>query len=49
MADFSRNTEYLFKGNLTIMKIFNELPASEHDPFSFKVDVIYNTVSKFAH
>ncbi|XP_018573360.1 nuclear RNA export factor 1-like [Anoplophora glabripennis] len=43
IADFSRNTEYLFRGAYTIMKIFNQLPPSEHDPSSFKVDVIYST------
>ncbi|KAJ8922836.1 hypothetical protein NQ315_007871 [Exocentrus adspersus] len=43
LADFSRNVEYLFRGSTSIIKQFNHLPLSEHDPFSFKSDLIYST------
>ncbi|KAJ8951754.1 hypothetical protein NQ318_012605 [Aromia moschata] len=43
VADFSRNSEFLFRGSLQIMKLFSQLPPTEHDPYSFKVDLIYST------
>lgn len=46
-ADVSRVNQVLYKGNSEIVKVLNNLPNSEHDPFTFTVDLIYSTVSSF--
>lgn len=45
MADFSRNSTNLYKGPTQILNILCKLPSSEHDPYSFMVDLIYYSVS----
>jgi nuclear RNA export factor len=35
------NSRNLFVGSSAIMKLFSDLPHSEHDPYSFTVDVLY--------
>lgn len=45
LADLSRTDNFLYKSNTEIMKIFEKLPLTEHDPFSFTVDLISYTVN----
>lgn len=47
MADMSKNNQFLFRGPAQILNVLSSLPLSEHDPFSFKIDLIYYTVSTF--
>lgn len=44
MADISRSDQFLFKGPSEIMNTLSSLPATEHDPFSFQVDLMSYTV-----
>ncbi|XP_063904819.1 nuclear RNA export factor 2-like [Zophobas morio] len=37
------STRNLYIGSTEIMRLFNILPRSEHDPYSFTVDVLYHT------
>lgn len=39
------STRNLYIGSTEIMRLFNILPRSEHDPYSFTVDVLYHTVN----
>ncbi|KAJ8973114.1 hypothetical protein NQ317_014453 [Molorchus minor] len=42
LADFSRSCKSLYRGSYSIIQLFTKvLPATEHDPFSFNVDLIY--------
>ncbi|CAG9859895.1 unnamed protein product [Phyllotreta striolata] len=43
LADILLNHKNLYKGSTTIVNILNNLPATEHDPLSFLVDLIYYT------
>ncbi|XP_023024075.2 nuclear RNA export factor 1 [Leptinotarsa decemlineata] len=43
MADFSHNSRYLFQGNIMITNTLCGLAPTEHDPFSFCVDLMYHT------
>lgn len=47
LADLSRSELNLKQGGAAIIDLLNLLPASEHDPYSFTVDLIYCTVSFF--
>lgn len=43
-ADFSKTTDFIFKGRQDICNLFmNQLPQTEHDPYSFSVDLVYKT------
>ncbi|KAL3284584.1 hypothetical protein HHI36_018741 [Cryptolaemus montrouzieri] len=41
MADLSRSQQYLIKGNQCIIRKLKALPRTEHDPFSFTVDLMH--------
>ncbi|CAH1159357.1 unnamed protein product [Phaedon cochleariae] len=43
LADFSRQSKFLVRGNVDIANVLGNLPAVEHDPFSFYVDLMYYT------
>ncbi|KAG5867426.1 hypothetical protein JTB14_037673 [Gonioctena quinquepunctata] len=43
LADFSRQSTFLFQGSFKITNVLCGLPSTEHDPFSFMVDLIYFT------
>lgn len=45
MSNMSKCDEFVFKGPKKIIEILSDLPLSEHDPYSFTVDLIYYTVS----
>lgn len=43
LADVSMVSKNLFRGNQDITNILTSLPATEHDPYSFLVDLIHYT------
>lgn len=45
LATFTGSDEFLFAGPSDILKVLTSLPQSEHDPFSFNVELISYTVS----
>lgn len=45
LADISRADQNLKQGNQEVVDLLNLLPTTEHDPFSFTVDLIYFSVS----
>lgn len=44
MSNLSKCDEFVFKGPKKIIQILSDLPLSEHDPYSFTVDLLYYTV-----
>ncbi|CAH1988237.1 unnamed protein product [Acanthoscelides obtectus] len=43
LADFSKSSEFLFTRPAEITKALCSLPPTEHDPLSFKIDLVYHT------
>lgn len=45
LSDFSKTTEQLENGQENIARRLSSLPRTEHDPYTFTVDVLYYTVN----
>lgn len=45
MADISKNGQFLLRGASQVVNTLISFPQTEHDPISFKVDLMYYTVS----
>lgn len=41
LADISRTMQFLHRGNGTIAKVLSNMPQTEHDPFTFTVDLLH--------
>lgn len=44
MSNMLKCDEFVFKGQKKIVEILADLPLSEHDPYSFTVDLIHYSV-----
>jgi len=45
LSDLARSEEYLSRGGSNIIKTLCSLPPTEHDPYTFTVDLLYYTES----
>jgi hypothetical protein len=45
LADFSRTDLNLQQGHKAVIDLLNLLPSTEHDPYSFTVDLIHHSVT----
>ena len=44
MCDCSKYNDFLFQGKYNIVNALKRLPTSEHDPYTFSVDLLIHTV-----